>query len=36
VLLNLGVISLAALACVYLFEAIMFPTIFALCDAMRR
>ena len=30
VLLNLGVISMAALACVYLFEAIMFPTIFAL------
>ena len=30
VLLNLGVISMVALVCNYLFEAIMFPTIFAL------
>ena len=30
VLLNLGIISMVALVCNYLFEAIMFPTIFAL------
>ena len=30
VLLNVGMISLAALLCGYAFEAIMFPTIFAL------
>lgn len=30
VLLNLGVVSMVALVCIYLFEAIMFPTIFAL------
>lgn len=30
VLLNLGLVSLVALLCTYLFEAIMFPTIFSL------